>query len=158
MYLSADLNVGPFKGWFSLCCMLNIMKRNEVVETIWLVNMLILFLLTFWYVTMQYRKGELRWVFFVYMFFKTNYIWILLQCVTFHIQVEISIYIVYEIIILRHVYSNRVWIECAELWVLLLYKKKLCFIYLWIQYKNKKYKRKERSVRSIDPLKLINRV
>ena len=31
-------------------------------------------------------------------------------------------------------------------------------MYLWIQYKNKKYKRKERSVRSIDPLKLINRV
>ena len=26
-------------------------------------------------------------------------------------------------------------------------------MYLWIQYKNKKYKRKERSVRSIDPLK-----
>ena len=39
---------------------------------IWLVNMLIILLLTFWYATIQYRKGELRWIFFVYIFFKTN--------------------------------------------------------------------------------------
>ena len=30
------------------------------------------------------------------------------------------------------------------------------FTYLWIQYK-KKYKRKERSIRSINPLKLIKK-
>ena len=30
--------------------------------------------------------------------------------------------------------------------------------YAWIQYKKKKYKRKERSIRSINPLKLIKRV
>ena len=30
--------------------------------------------------------------------------------------------------------------------------------YLWIQYKKKKYKRKERSTRSINPLKVIKRV
>ena len=29
-----------------------------------------------------------------------------------------------------------------------------CFTFLWIQYKKKKYKRKERSIRSINPLKL----
>ena len=40
----------------------------------------------------QYRKYELRWIVFVYMFFKTNYIWILLWCVTFHVQVEIGLY------------------------------------------------------------------
>ena len=60
---------------------------------IWLVNMLIILLLTFWYATIQYRKGELRWIFFVYMFFKTNYIWILLWYVTFHVQVEIDLYV-----------------------------------------------------------------
>ena len=87
--------------------------------------MLIIFSLTFWYATIQYRKGKLRWIFFVYMFFKTNYIWILLQYVTFHIQVKIGLYIMsptlksfnrpfYEILILRRVYSNRVWIERAE--------------------------------------------
>ena len=43
--------------------------------------MLIILLLTFWYATIQYRKGELKWIFFVYMFFKTNYIWILLRYV-----------------------------------------------------------------------------
>ena len=58
---------------------------------IWLVNMLIILLLTFWYAMIQYRKGELKWIFFVYMFFKTNYIWILLRYVTFHILVEIGI-------------------------------------------------------------------
>ena len=42
---------------------------------------------------MQYRKGGLRWIFFVYMFFKTNYIWILLRYVTFHVQVEIGLYV-----------------------------------------------------------------
>ena len=32
------------------------------------------------------------------------------------------------------------------------------FTYLWIQYEKKKYKRKERSIKSIDPRKLIKRV
>ena len=40
----------------------------------------------------QYRNYELMWIVFVYMFFKTNYIWILLWCVTFHVQVEIGLY------------------------------------------------------------------
>ena len=71
--------------------MLNITKRNEVTQMIRLVNMLIILLLTFWYAMIQYRKGELKWIFFVYMFFKTNYIWILLRYVTFHILVEIGI-------------------------------------------------------------------
>ena len=53
----------------------------------------IVLLLTFWYAMIQYRKGELRWIFFVYMFFKTNYIWILLWYVTFHVQLEIGLYI-----------------------------------------------------------------
>ena len=43
--------------------------------------------------TIQNRKGKLMWIVFVYMFFKTNYIWILLQYVIFHIQVEIGLYI-----------------------------------------------------------------
>ena len=36
-------------------------------------------------------------------------------------------------------------------------RRKSCVVltYLWIQYEKKKYKRKERSIRSIDPLKLI---
>ena len=41
--------------------------------------------------TIQYRKGELRWIFFVYMSFKTNYVWILLRYVMFHVQVEIGL-------------------------------------------------------------------
>ena len=37
-------------------------------------------------------------------------------------------------------------------------EKVVLFTYLWIQCKKKKYKRKERSIRSINPLKLIKRV
>ena len=37
-------------------------------------------------------------------------------------------------------------------------EKVVLFTYLWIQYKKKKYKRKEGSIRSINPLKLIKRV
>ena len=33
------------------------------------------------------------WIFFVYMFFKTNYIIISLRYVTFHVQVEIGLYV-----------------------------------------------------------------
>ena len=72
--------------------MFNITKRNEVIQ-IWLVNMLIILLLTFWFAMIQYRKGQLRWIFFAYMFFKTNYSWILLWYVLFHIQVEIGLYV-----------------------------------------------------------------
>ena len=90
------------------------------------------------------------------MFFKTNYIWILLRCVTFHIQVEFGLYVMS--LTLKSFnrpfmrlwnYSNWVWIERAELCILPPQKKKLRFIYLWIQYKKKKYKRKERSIRNI---------
>ena len=66
---------------------------NEVIHTIRLVNVLIILLLTFWYTTIQYRKGDLRWIFFMSMFFKTNYIRMLLRYVTFHIQVEIGLYV-----------------------------------------------------------------
>ena len=91
MYLSADPNVGPFKDRFPLVYWIlrNITKLFKRCD--W--NMLIIILLTFWYAMIQYRKGELRWIFFVYMFFKTNYIWILLWYVTFHIQLEIGLYI-----------------------------------------------------------------
>ena len=37
-------------------------------------------------------------------------------------------------------------------------EEKVLFTYLWIQYKKKKYKRKERSIGSINPLKLIKRI
>ena len=37
-------------------------------------------------------------------------------------------------------------------------EEKILFAYLRIQYKKKKYERKERSIRSINPLKLIKRV
>ena len=73
--------------------MLNITLRNKVIQMIWLVSMLVILLLTFWYATIQSRKGDLRWIFFEYMFFKTNYIWILLRYVTFHIQKEIGLYV-----------------------------------------------------------------
>ena len=42
---------------------------------------------------MQYKKGKLKWIFFVYIFFKSNYIWILLWYVTIQIQVEIGLYV-----------------------------------------------------------------
>ena len=82
--------------------------------------MLIILWRTFWYATIQYRKGKLRWILFVYMFFKTNYIGILLQYVTFQVQVEIVMSPTLESFnTLRfydftRVYSNRVWIERAE--------------------------------------------
>ena len=47
----------------------------------------------FRYATIQYSKGELKWIFFVYIFFKANYIWILLQYVMFHVKVEIGLYV-----------------------------------------------------------------
>ena len=62
-------NVGPFKGWFPLAYWI---LNNEVNQTIWLVNMLIILLLTFWCATIQYRKGELTWILLVYMFFNLN--------------------------------------------------------------------------------------
>ena len=55
--------------------------------------MLIILLLTFGYATRQYRNGKLKWFFFVYMFFKTDYIWVLLQYVTFHVQVKIGLHV-----------------------------------------------------------------
>ena len=38
---------------------------------------------TFWYATIQYRKGERRWIFFMYMFFKTNTAWKVSKCGVF---------------------------------------------------------------------------
>ena len=91
MHLSTDPNTGSFKDRFLLLCWIlrNVTKLfNDI-----LVNMLVILLLTFWYATIKYRKGKLRWIFFVYVFFKTNYIWILLQYVTFHVQKEIGLYV-----------------------------------------------------------------
>ena len=132
--------------------------------------MLIIFLLTFWFATIQYRKGKLRWIFFVYMFFKTNYIWILLRYVTFHVQVEIGLYVMSLTLKSFNRPFMRLW-HCAAFiqiefgWSVRSYascrhRRKSCvlFTYLWIQYKKKKYKRKERSIRSINPLKLTKRV
>ena len=56
---------------------------------------------------------------------ETNYIWILLRYISFHIQVEVGLCVMspilerfkktfYEITILRRIYSNRVWIELPE--------------------------------------------
>ena len=83
----------------------------------------IILLLMFWYTKIKYRKCKPGWIFFVYMFFKTNYIWILLRYVMFHIQVEIGLYIMSPTLEsfnrpfmrLRFyvIYSNRVWIERA---------------------------------------------
>ena len=57
LYLSGDPNAGPLKGWFLLACWIfcNVTKLFKQ----WLVNMLIILLLTFWYATIQYRK---RWI------------------------------------------------------------------------------------------------
>ena len=73
VYLSAEPNAGPFKGRFPLVYWI---LNNEVNQTIWLVNMLIILLLTFWWATIQYRKGELTWIFLVYMFFNLNIVMI----------------------------------------------------------------------------------
>ena len=75
--------------------------------------MLIIVLLTFWYSMIQYRKCELRWIFFVYMFFKTNYIWILLWCVTFHVQVEIGLYVMSPALESISRPSMRLWFYAA---------------------------------------------
>ena len=56
------------------------------------------------------------------MFSKAIYIRILLRYVTFHVQVEIDLYVMSPTLesfngtfmILRRVYSNRVWIERVE--------------------------------------------
>ena len=90
-YLSADLNVGPFKGQFPLVYWIlqNITKLFKWYD--WLICWLFFGLHsdTLWYNT----KDDLRWIFFVYMFFKTNFIWILLRYIKFHIQVEIGLYV-----------------------------------------------------------------
>ena len=136
----------------------------EYCITIWLVNMLIILLLTFWYATIQCRKGEL--IFFAYMFFETNYILILLWCVTFHVQVQISLYNMSLALESFNRPFMRLWFYTAFIQIefgssvssiSFTWKKNLRFIDLWIQYKKKKYKWK-RSIRSINPLKLIKRV
>ena len=136
----------------------------EYCITIWLVNMLIILLLTFWYATIQCRKGEL--IFFVYMFFETNYILILLWCVTFHVQVQISLYNMSLALESFNRPFMRLWFCTAFIQIefgssvssiSFTWKKNLRFIDLWIQYKKKIYKWK-RSIRSINPLKLIKRV
>ena len=137
----------------------------EYCITIWLVNnMLIILLLTFWHAMIQCRKGEL--IFFVYMFFETNYILILLWCVTFQVQVQISLYNMSLALESFNRPFMRLWFYTAFIQIefgssvssiSFTWKKNLRFIDLRIQYKKKKYNWK-RSIRSINPLKLIKRV
>ena len=56
-------------------------------------NNIIILLFLLWYTTIQYRKRKLRWIFFVYMFFRINYSWRLLRFITFYIQVKIGLYV-----------------------------------------------------------------
>ena len=137
---------------------------------IWLVNVLIILLLTFWYALIQYRKGERRWIFFVYMFFKTSDIWILLQFITFHIQLEIGLFVMsptlesFNRTFMRFwFYATFIQIEfgsSVQSYASCCHRRNSCvlFTYLWIEHKKKKYKWKERSITNIDSLKLINRV
>ena len=74
--LTADCNAGLLKADFHLYV--------EYYSTLILLKL---------HATIQNRKGKLMWIIFVYMFFKTNYIWILLQDIMFHIQVKIGLYI-----------------------------------------------------------------
>ena len=134
-------------------------KRNEVNQTIWSVNMLIILLLTFWYVTIQYRKGELRWIFFVYMFFKTNYIWILLWYATLHWLVNTLHWLEFKTWLntSKTITNALIFKTRKKINNYLLYEERtksyassrhrrksyFLFTYLWIQYKKKKYKRNE---------------
>ena len=137
----------------------------EYCITIWLVNnMLIILLLTFWHAMIQCRKGKL--IFFVYMFFETNYILILLWCVTFQVQVQISLYNMSLALESFNRPFMRLWFYTAFIQIefgssvssiSFTWKKNLRFIDLRIQYKKKKYNWK-RSIRSINPRKLIKRV
>ena len=99
----------------------------------------------------------------MYRFFKTNYIWILLQYVTFYIQVEIGLYVMSPILdsfnrlfmrLLFYIaYIQKEFVSSVRSYGSRCLIRKGCvlFTYLWIQYKKKKYKRKERSFRSINP-------
>ena len=120
--------------------------------------MLIILLLMFWYATIQYRKGKLRWIFFVYMFFKTNYIWILLRYVTFHVQVEIGLYVMSLTLKSFNRPFMRLW-NCAAFiqiefgssvrsYASCRHRRKSCvlFTYLWIQYKKKKNIKEKKEV------------
>ena len=130
--------------------------------------MLIILLLTFLYTTIQYRKGELRWILFV--FFKTNYIWILLRYVKYHVQVEIGLCVMSPTIESLNRPFVRLWFYAAFIQIEFglsvrsyasrRHRRKSCVLFtsLLIQYKKNKYKRKERSIRSINRLKLIKRV
>ena len=95
------------------------------------------------------------------MFFKTNYIWTLLRYVTFHVQVEIGLYVMSLTLKSFNRPFMRLW-NCAAFiqiefgssvrsYASCRHRRKSCvlFTYLWIQYKKKKYKRKERSIKSI---------
>ena len=155
MYFSADPNVGPFKDRFPLVYWIlrNITKLFKRCD--W--NMLIILLLTFWYAMIQYRKGELRWIFFVYMFFKTNYIWIWLRYVTFHVQVETGLYVMSPALESFNRFFMRLWFYTA---FTRHHRRKSCVIFAYFTFniKRKNIKRKERSIGSINPLKLIKRV
>ena len=131
-------------------------------------------MLTFWYVTIQYKNGKLRWIFFVCTLFKTNYILVTISyvsrtsgnCSLRHVTnfsfkrpfIRLWFYATFILIEFRssvRSYASR----C--------HRRKSCilFNYLWIQYKKNKYKRKEsinplkyKRKESINPRKLIKRV
>ena len=83
VYLSADRNVGPFKDQFPLACWIlhNVTKLFKWYD--WLIC----------FVCLHSDRLQYNSEILVYMFFKTNYIWILLWYVTFHVQVEIDLYV-----------------------------------------------------------------
>ena len=92
VYLSADPTAGTFKGRLPLVCWTLLRNVKKLLKRYdWLISWL--FFCLRWYSTIQYRKGKLRWIFFVCMFFKTNYIGILLRYVMFHVQVQIGLYV-----------------------------------------------------------------
>ena len=104
------------------------------------------------------------------MFFKTNYIWILLRYITFHIKVEIGLYVMSPTLESFNRPFMRLWFYIVFIQIEFgssvrscayrRHRRKSCilFTYLWIQYKKKKHKRKESSIRSINPLKLIKSI
>ena len=88
VYLSAGLNAGPFKGWLSLVCWIlhNVTKLFRQYD--WLICSLF-----FCLCSDMLRNNTEKVNFLCVYFFKTNYIWIILQYVTFHIQVEIGLFV-----------------------------------------------------------------
>ena len=104
----------------------------------------------------------------MYIFFKTNYIWISLRYVTFQVQVEIGLYIMSPTLeginrpfMRSWIYTMVIQIEFGssmQSYASHRHRGESCiwFTYLWIPYKKKKYK--EKKIGSINPLKFIKKI